>query len=247
MQTTLQAVPSLASWMMLSLSSLRPKRSTWPFLAVAILFLVLTTSPSHSSSSNPAFRFQRQPQHQRYTQYPSAVHDVHDTTQPSLSHTEKPTTYPLPPPQAIDDPAELTVSELGPYPHRPKSPSPITMIIMWNPRGGQPPSYLPNFFASVLANPTIDLLIIKHDRDGSGVDCGPMAPQNLSHSNIREVCFTQEEYFGRHAKWLCDLPGWTCSDDELLKLTADLIRFGQIDGVCNESFFSFSPDNRLCT
>ncbi|KAF8333019.1 uncharacterized protein EI90DRAFT_3052702 [Cantharellus anzutake] len=116
------------------------------------------------------------------------------------------------------------------YPHRPKSPSPITMIVMWSSTGGKTPIYMNTYFASVLANPTIDLLLIKFDREGHGVDCGPMAPQ-VDNSNIREVCFSLEEYYERHARWLCGLPGWECSQNEFVKLTSDLKRFGLWDRV----------------
>ena len=215
---------------MLSFSSLRPRRSLLPFLATACFFLLIPSSPS--SSSFPSLRFQRhlyQPHRAHVHKPPGVIHVIDGSPQPTSPQPEHLLTFPPPSPLDVDGSTHVQPEDL--YPHRPITPSPITMIIMWSPRGGKPPKYLSHFFSSVLANPTIDLLIIKHDREGAGVDCSPMAPQGVAHSNIREVCFTQQEYFGRHAKWLCDLPDWTCSDDDMVKLTSDLIRFGKEDAV----------------
>ena len=46
-------------------------------------------------------------------------------------------------------------------------PPKITIIAIWNP-GNKPSSYLPNFFASVQANPSINLLFIVVDKHNVG-------------------------------------------------------------------------------
>jgi hypothetical protein len=59
------------------------------------------------------------------------------------------------------------------------------MIIVWTSKGKTPPAYLPNFLASVAANPSLDFLMIKYDKYKVG-DCDvPLAPDIR---NVREVC-----------------------------------------------------------
>lgn len=91
-----------------------------------------------------------------------------------------------------------------PYP----TPAPkITIIALWSSKGGARPAYLPNFFASVAANPSVDLLFIKFDKHGKGTDCREMLSDNIP--NVREVCLSVEEYWTLHADFLCER--WGCS------------------------------------
>ncbi|KAF8312889.1 uncharacterized protein EI90DRAFT_3092675 [Cantharellus anzutake] len=197
---------------------LRSRRA--PFLSlffVIVLFLVSQTPPS---SVNSSYFSSLRPQLENSISLFGGTLDE-DSQSPAYLLKDA-----LPPLHGDDHSSSSQVL----YPHRPKSPSPITMIVMWSPTGGKTPVYMNTYFSSVLANPTIDLLLIKFDREGHGVDCGPMAPQ-VDNSNIREVCFSLEDYYERHARWLCGLPGWECSQDEFVKLTSDLKKFGVWDRV----------------
>lgn len=100
-------------------------------------------------------------------------------------------------------------------PYRPARPSlhyptpapKITIIALWSSKGGPRPIYLPNFFASVAANPSVDLLFIKFDKHGQGMDCEEKLSSNIP--NVREVCLSVEEYWSLHADFLC--ARWGCS------------------------------------
>lgn len=90
----------------------------------------------------------------------------------------------------------------------PTSAPKITIIGIWNP-GSSTPLYLPNFFASVAGNPSVDVLFIKDDRHEVGCEA-PLAP---GVPNVREVCLSSEEYWGLHADFLCERWGG-CSELE---------------------------------
>ena len=106
-----------------------------------------------------------------------------------------------------------TLRPIRPYrPGRPSlhypTPAPkITIIALWSSKGGPRPIYLPNFFASVAANPSVDLLFIKFDKHGQGMDCEERLSSNIP--NVREVCLSVEEYWSLHADFLC--ARWGCS------------------------------------
>jgi hypothetical protein len=102
-----------------------------------------------------------------------------------------------------DIPAYLLTSKQSPPSASPK----ITIIAIWNPRG-KPASYLPVFFASVKANPLIELLFIEVDKYNVG-RCHEPIPHGAS--NIKELCFSVEEYANLHADFLCNL--WGCEGD----------------------------------
>ncbi|KAJ8523019.1 hypothetical protein ONZ45_g500 [Pleurotus djamor] len=82
----------------------------------------------------------------------------------------------------------------------PTSPAKLTIIAIWNPTSAEP-IYLPNFFASVAANPSIDFLFIKYDRHRLGTPCSKYAPDV---KNVREVCLSFEEYWALHLEFLCE-------------------------------------------
>ncbi|KAL4266174.1 hypothetical protein AB1N83_000552 [Pleurotus pulmonarius] len=94
----------------------------------------------------------------------------------------------------------------------------LTIIAIWNPSpDNKEPIYLPNFFASVAANPSIDLLFIKYDRHRVGTpSCEP------SHvKNMRQVCLSFEEYWKLHADFLCKRWGG-CSTPQRQELVSKL-------------------------
>lgn len=107
-------------------------------------------------------------------------------------------------------------------------PSKITLIALWS-TNDRPANYLPNFFASVAANPSIDLLFIKFDKYNR---VGCEQPMTAEHSNVREVCLTIHEYWDLHAEFLCR--HWGCSDDDRNKVFEALIERSPGDVVCHQ-------------
>ncbi|KAF7440632.1 hypothetical protein PC9H_000978 [Pleurotus ostreatus] len=99
------------------------------------------------------------------------------------------------------------------------SPAPkLTIIAIWNPSpDNKEPIYLPNFFASVAANPSIDLLFIKYDRHRVGTP--PCEPSHVK--NMRQVCLSFEEYWKLHADFLCKRWGG-CSTTQRQQLVSKL-------------------------
>ncbi len=63
----------------------------------------------------------------------------------------------------------------------------ISIIVIWDARGGEPPLYLPYFFQSVEANPEVDLLFINVDKEQK--DCASYS----SAPNVQEVCLTEKQ------------------------------------------------------
>jgi len=103
----------------------------------------------------------------------------------------------------------------------------ITIIAIWNTKE-TPAIYLPNFFASVKANPLIDLLFIVVDKRNVG-RCHEAIPEGAP--NIKEVCFSVKEYWDLHADFLCN--HWRCEGDDRVVLIDKLYeRFPQ-DYVCS--------------
>jgi hypothetical protein len=95
----------------------------------------------------------------------------------------------------------------------------IQLIVVWNDRGSNKrPHYLPNFFASVAANPVLDLLFVRYDRDDLGKGCGPPLAPDVK--NVRELCFGLRELWDIHAEFLCT--EWGCSGEQR-KQTLDLL------------------------
>ncbi|KAF9528932.1 hypothetical protein CPB83DRAFT_893901 [Crepidotus variabilis] len=86
----------------------------------------------------------------------------------------------------------------------------ITIIALWGSREAKRALYLNNFFASVKANPSIDLLLIKFDKYGVGMDCNQ--PQSVGSPNVREVCLKVDEYWELHVDFLCEK--WKCDTAE---------------------------------
>ncbi|VDC04907.1 unnamed protein product [Peniophora sp. CBMAI 1063] len=92
------------------------------------------------------------------------------------------------------------------------TPAPrITFIVIWSPRLDTTDAYLPNFFASIGANPSIELLLIKIDKYGLK-DGGCEIQHAAGIPNVREVCLGMEEYLAFHVAYLCDV--WGCDDRE---------------------------------
>ena len=110
------------------------------------------------------------------------------------------------------------VPKKKPIVHYPSPAPKLTIIAIWNPSpDNKEPIYLPNFFASIAANPSIDLLFIKYDRHRVGTpSCGP------SHvKNMRQVCLSFEEYWKLHADFLCKRWGG-CSTPQRQELVSKL-------------------------
>ncbi|VDB89131.1 unnamed protein product [Peniophora sp. CBMAI 1063] len=82
----------------------------------------------------------------------------------------------------------------------------MTLIVLWSPQD-RDDSYLPNFFASAGANPSLDVLLIKFDKYGLGAEHCEV-PRAAHVPNVREVCVDMEEYWDLHIDWLC--AEWGC-------------------------------------
>lgn len=94
----------------------------------------------------------------------------------------------------------------------------LTLIVLWSPHERNE-DYLPTFFASIGANPSIDLLLIKFDKYGhSNGECE--RPQAPGVANVREVCIAVREYVALHVKYLCDM--WRC-DEKQTEIVAALV------------------------
>ena len=105
----------------------------------------------------------------------------------------------------------------------------ITIIAIWNPRE-TPALYLPEFFASVKANPLINLLFIVVDKQNVG-RCHEPIPNGAP--NIKEVCFSVEEYWNLHADFLCN--HWGCGRDDRVVLMNKLYERYPRDHVCSNA------------
>jgi hypothetical protein len=104
----------------------------------------------------------------------------------------------------------------------------ITIIAIWNPRDPEKPaSYLPLFFASVKANPLIELLFIEVDKYNVG-RCHEPIPHGAP--NIKEICFSMEEYSNLHADFLCN--HWGCEGDDRVAIMDKLHKTIPGDNVC---------------
>jgi hypothetical protein len=120
-------------------------------------------------------------------------HDLPFTETTTIPSWLAPSTSPLPSAQLL-------------YP----SPAPrIQLIIIWNDRGGhKKPIYLPSFFASVAANPVLDMLFVRYDGDNITQGCGsPLAP---GLANVRELCYGLDEFWEIHVDFLCER--WGCNE-----------------------------------
>jgi hypothetical protein len=105
-------------------------------------------------------------------------------------------------------------------------PPNITIIAVWNPKtSARPQAYLPNFFASIQANPKIHLLFVVFDKFQYGCD-KPIAPVA---KNIREICFSTENYWKVHVDYLCQR--WGCTDEDEIALLETLLRRSNGDHV----------------
>ncbi|KZV70271.1 hypothetical protein PENSPDRAFT_685649 [Peniophora sp. CONT] len=122
--------------------------------------------------------------------------------------------YRAPPDHAL----EHTSPDVPPRPaeqeHTPPAsatPAPaLTMIVLWSPHKRNE-DYLPTFFASVGANPSIDLLLIKFDKYGyNNGECERRRAPGVP--NVREVCLSMEEYVALHVAYFCEV--WSCVEEE---------------------------------
>ncbi|KAF9031517.1 hypothetical protein BDZ89DRAFT_1111794 [Hymenopellis radicata] len=89
-------------------------------------------------------------------------------------------------------------------PDSPVAPK-ITIITIFR-KPSREQLHLPDFFASVRANPEIDFLLIKYtqeseEEDGQGCVYVPGLEET---PNAREVCLTFDEYWDMHARWTCE-------------------------------------------
>ncbi|VDB89105.1 unnamed protein product [Peniophora sp. CBMAI 1063] len=106
-------------------------------------------------------------------------------------------------------PLDLAV---GADPVDPAYPAPaLTLIVLWYPPAipDTRTELLPNFLASAAANPSVDVLILKFDKDNVGSACDPLATA-VEAPNVREVCLEMEEYYTLHVDYLCGQ--WRCDD-----------------------------------
>jgi len=107
-----------------------------------------------------------------------------------------------------------------------RAPPNITIIAIWNPKTNSPPQpYLPNFFASVRANPTVHLLFIVFDKFQYGCD------KRISpvEQNIQEICFDTDTYWRLHMDFLCER--WGCADQDKIPLLQTLLARSNDDWV----------------
>jgi hypothetical protein len=119
-------------------------------------------------------------------------------------------------------------NNLGLHSSSQSRPPNITIIAIWNP--GRPQPYLPNFFASVRANPQIHLLFVVLDKIHYG--CGKRI--SPVEENIHEICFDTETYWRLHMDFLCE--HWECTDQNKIPLLQTLVRRGNDDWVRTGSF-----------
>lgn len=126
---------------------------------------------------------------------------------------------------SVPEPPSLPIAPPIPLLY-PSVPSKLTLIALWS-TGDRPVMYLPNFFSSVAANPSIELLFIKFDVHNKG---GCQKAMAAEYPNIREVCLSVDEYWDLHADFLCSQ--WGCSSDDRTKLAEKLLERAKTDGVC---------------
>ena len=120
----------------------------------------------------------------------------------------------------------------------PTSAPKITIIGIWNP-GSSTPLYLPNFFASVGANPRIEVLLIKFDKYNFGqAACEQERAPHIK--NVREVCVPLEEYYRLHSDYLCR--EWGCTEEQA-KTVAEVVkkRFEDGDRVRASFVYALHP------
>lgn len=180
-----------------------------------LLFILLPTATliylwrsSHHLTPSGKFQFKTEPTSDQLQDLGTILH-------PS-SEYPTPVSTPTPPPSS---PSTLN------SPTRPK----ITIISIWN-TGKKPAIYLPNYFASVKGNPLIDLLFVVVDKYEVG-RCHVETPDGAP--NIKQVCFSVEEYWNLHADFLCK--HWECQGDDRAVIIDKLHeRYGG-DHVCIHS------------
>ncbi|KZV70269.1 hypothetical protein PENSPDRAFT_651666 [Peniophora sp. CONT] len=125
-----------------------------------------------------------------------------------------------------------------PPPPGPPPPPLITFIVLWSP-DHRTANYLPNFFASVGANPRIEVLLIKFDKYNFGqAVCEQERAPHIK--NVREVCVPLEEYYRLHADYLCQ--EWGCTEEQQ-KTVREVVkkRFEEGDRV-NSSYRPFRAE-----
>jgi hypothetical protein len=120
----------------------------------------------------------------------------------------------------------------------PDSPPLIQLIMVWHDHGDNVhPQYLPNFLASVAANPIIDLLMIRYDRYRIGHGCTDSIASHIP--NIREICYGLDDFWNEHANFLCEK--WRCIDEERKEIFNILMQRRDSDSVitmtCNVNLY----------
>jgi len=170
-----------------------------PFLLLSTVTYLFWAEPSHSVSVD----------------LPTSL----DPVFPNITHQGEPTIVFLKTastvPQDISPSSSQHTQDALNYP----SPAPgITIIALWSTRDTERAIYLNNFYASVKANPSIDLLLIKFDKYGTGMNCE--MPQSTGVPNVREVCLTVDEYWELHGDFLCKR--WGCDTGDKAKVMQTL-------------------------
>ena len=173
-----------------------------PFLLLSTITYLFWVGPSHSVSVELSSSLQHG-----------------NGTFPDTKHRGEPEIVVLKPiatiPQDIPPPLSPTTQDPLNYPN----PAPnVTIIALWGTRDAKRAIYLNNFYASVKANPSIDLLLIKFDKYGTGMNCE--VPQSTGVPNVREVCLTVDEYWKLHADFLCER--WECDAGDKAKVMETL-------------------------
>jgi len=119
-----------------------------------------------------------------------------------------------------------TLASHSPNPFLSRAPPNITIIAIWNPKTDSPPHpYLPNFFASVRANPKVHLLFIVFDKFHYGCDKRISPVQE----NIQEICFDADTYWRLHMDFLCER--WGCTAQDKIPLLQTLLARSNNDVV----------------
>ncbi|KAI0031294.1 hypothetical protein K488DRAFT_71506 [Vararia minispora EC-137] len=104
-------------------------------------------------------------------------------------------------------------------PIHPLSVPQITFIAIWSPRP-KLDVYLPNFFASIAANPSLELLLIKIDKyDLRNGECERVHAAGVP--GVREVCIPMDEYYELHLDYLCSF--WSCSQEQREKVREAMV------------------------
>ncbi|KAJ8521549.1 hypothetical protein ONZ45_g1758 [Pleurotus djamor] len=198
---------------MLARSPTAATASLLTIVVSAILFVsFLSLSPATSNLSSQSLNLSR----------PLVLHSDDEKASATTKPSNLPTETPLA--DSWDEP-----------PLYPEPPPRLTIIAIWVIKE-EDPIYLPNFFASIAANPSIDLLFVKYDKRSVG--CQRAFAPHIQ--NVREICLSAQEYWTLHKDFVCkQWRGCTeTQETQETQLMEKLRERGQIDYV-NSHFRPF--------